>query len=30
MDGKIAKVLIVDDEVNIAEVIKMYWNSGTY
>lgn len=30
MDGKIAKVLIVDDDVNIAEVIKMYLENSGY
>lgn len=30
MDGKIAKVLIVDDDYNIAEVIKMYLESSGY
>lgn len=30
MDGKIAKVLIVDDDFNIAEVIKMYLESAGF
>ncbi|OPJ61084.1 response regulator transcription factor [Clostridium oryzae] len=30
MDGKIAKILVVDDDVNISEVIKMYLESSGY
>ena len=30
MNGKIAKVLTVDDDVNIAEVIKMYLENSGY
>ncbi|WP_163195352.1 response regulator transcription factor [Clostridium thermarum] len=30
MDGKIARVLVVDDDINIAEVIKMYLENSGY